>query len=196
MGSSTSYFTYEQAQQRIAEILAAPPLNASTRLIARAQAVHDSTDLWSTIDPSVQLLRMVGFDAADLTTECTAAPCNARQVVGSPAGSVVSINVAAPLFPLLCPSLCLGSGDGTVPLYSANVFNPAKDFDYRGGAHNLYWCGMSHTDLAHSTAVWSVANQILTGAVTYDADAMGPGGVCPDGSAGTVAGLLAASTTR
>ncbi len=138
---------------------------------------------------------MVGFDAFDADDGCTAAPCSAQQAV-VPAGTIVSVNEAYPLNPLLCPSLCLGSGDGTVPLYSANLFNPAKDFDHRGGAHNLYWCGISHLGLAHSTAVWSVANQILEGVVSYSADAMGPGGMCPDGSAGTAAGLLAASTTR
>ena len=93
--------------------------------------------------------------------------------------------------------LSYGSGDGTVPLYSANLYDPAVGLDDRGNAHDMYWCGVSHFGLAWSTPVWQAAVSYLDGSVSYAADLIGPGGACPDGTDGSLTGspLIGAPAT-
>ena len=187
--------TYAQAESVIADTLASPPAGSGLTprddsLMEQAATFHAEVDDWAPLDPTVGLLRMVGFDATDATSSCTAAPCSGRGVgVYDQDGTIVSVSTSG--------QLSYGSGDGTVPLYSANLYDPAVGLDDRGNAHDMYWCGVSHFGLAWSTPVWQAAVNYLEGSVSYAADLIGPGGGCPDGTDGSLTGspLIGAQAT-
>jgi pimeloyl-ACP methyl ester carboxylesterase len=184
-GSLSNGLAYGDAQSMIAALMVAPPLDSTPALIGAAQAFHSTTDLWSPLDDSVGLVRMIGYDANKGAGGCEAAPCASFQIGRyDPAGTIVSVDTQPG------HQLYFGTGDGTVPLYSASVFNPSKGFDGRGRGHNVYWCGISHFGLAWSTPVWTASEAFLEGSSDYTTDQVGPGGGCPNGSIGSVAPLL------
>jgi hypothetical protein len=74
-----------------------------------------------------------------------------------------------------------------VPLFSANLYNPADGFDDRGAGRDMYWCGLSHEGLAQDTTVWQVAEAYLEGQVSYASDVLGA--ACPGGGLGSIDGL-------
>ncbi|MBV9100112.1 MAG: hypothetical protein JOZ46_01390 [Candidatus Dormibacteraeota bacterium] len=186
--SNNHLLSYEEARATADQILANPP--SGSGLVARdgslldaANSFHAQIDRWAPADPSVGLLRMVGYDA-DSSDGCGAAPCPASQLgryqplpVGDPNATITGVDVGT-------RQMSYGDGDGTVPLWSASVYNPSTGFDDRGGAHDLYWCGVSHFGLVWSSAVWASSLNYLTGATTYNADQVG--GVCPDGTTGSL----------
>ena len=194
-GGTPVGLTYAQAETVIADTLASPPAGSGLTprddsLMDQAAAFHAQVDDWAPLDPTVGLLRMVGYDAGDATSGCTEAPCS-----GSGAGTydqdatIISVSTSG--------QLSYGSGDGTVPLYSANLYDPSVGLDDRGNAHDMYWCGVSHFGLAWSTPVWQAAVNYLEGSVSYAADLIGPGGGCPDGTDGSLTGspLIGAQAT-
>ena len=193
-GASTLSIGYAQTQSVIAQTLASPPAGSglasrNASLINAGAAFHDNTDQWSPLDPSVRLVRMVGFDAANTEPDqgCSNPPCSGSQVgVFNASATVIDVDTAADSSGV--HESTGGSGDGTVPLYSASVRNPAVGFDDTGGAHNIYWCAVSHFGLAWSTPVWQSAAAYFAGATEPSSDALG--GACPDGSAGSAAPLL------
>jgi pimeloyl-ACP methyl ester carboxylesterase len=150
-------------------------------VIDNAEAWHDGVDKWTPRDSQVGLLRMVGYDAGGSDPGCTAAPCNAQQATTNPDGTIVAVNTVSSDAP------GYGLGDGTVPLYSANLHNPSASFDDEGDAHDMYWCAYSHMGLAQSTAVWQRAEAYLVGASTSGSDTIG--GLCPHGDEGSLAQL-------
>lgn len=151
-------------------------------IINAAEGWHDAVDAWAPLDPSVGLLRMVGYDAggSDSDTPCSQAPCDPQQSTVDATGTITAVNTASNA------TLGYGDGDGTVPLFSANLNDPVTGFDDQGGAHDMYWCAYSHMGLAQSTAVWLKAESYLNGAPST-ADSIG--GACPGGGEGSLAGL-------
>ena len=154
--------------------------SAEHGLIGGAETWHNAVDKWSPLDANVRLLRMVGYAAATQgDVECTTAPCNGQQARVNPSGTIVAANTT----PYDAPGY--GDGDGSVPLFSASLYDPQSNFDDRGGAHDMYWCSYSHMGLAHSTAVWQASKQYLEGTSDPSRDSIGA--MCPYGGAGTVA---------
>lgn len=191
---STLGMTYAQARNIVAQTLAAPPTGSGLTprdptLIDSAETFHASVDHWSPIDPGVRLLRMVGFDATQTSADqaCASAPCSGASVgVYNPAATAVGIDTTPDNYGVY--ETTGGSGDGTVPLFSASVRNPTVGFDDSGGAHDIYWCAVSHFGLAWSTPVWQSAAAYFAAASEPSSDALG--GACPDGSAGSASTLV------
>jgi hypothetical protein len=195
MFNSAASLTYAQAQTVEAAALAtltAPATPRDTALVAAAAAFHDATDDWAPLDPQVGLLRMVGYDSGGASEECAPAfvPCNAAELGSyNDDATIVSVDADAEAGlanPHLTPE-SYGTGDGTVPLYSASLYDPATEFDDRGLGHNMYWCGISHDGLAQSTSVWQDAEAYLEGALNPTVDSAG--NTCPDGTYGSIASL-------
>ena len=170
------------ARSQEAAVLAAPPLSRNMDLIHRADEFHATVDKWTSIDPQVGLLRMIGYDATDAETGCLAVPCADQQSIATPAGTIGDVYVDG------AHEATLESGDGTVPLFSTNLYNPIRSFDDRGAGHDMYWCAVSHLGLAQSTAVWAASVAYLEGAADYSTDALGA--QCPDGSYGSASDLV------
>jgi hypothetical protein len=186
-GGTEVGLSYAQAQSVIAQTLLSPPpgsglTSRDDSLMEQAATFHSQVDDWAPLDPTVGLLRMVGYDASPPATSCSQAPCSGSQVGEfNESGTIVSVSTSGqPQY---------GTGDGTVPLYSANVYDPAAGLDDRGNAHDMYWCAVSHMGLAWSTPVWQTAVAYLDGSSSYATDQLGPGGGCPDGTLGSLAGL-------
>lgn len=151
-------------------------------LITQAERFHDTHDSWAPLDPKVQLLRMVGYDAGAGIGECDSASfCSDTELgIFEPGGANETIVTSD-----LEGHLITGIGDGTVPLYSASLFNPATKFDLRNGQHDLYYCAISHQGLAQSPVVWSNAKAFFEGTDFTDRIAQ----LCPGGTAGDLAGV-------
>jgi pimeloyl-ACP methyl ester carboxylesterase len=67
---SPSYATVEsQITQGLAS-LTYPAIPQNTSLVDAAEQMHESDDSWAPLDPSVGLLRMIGFDANDASPNC------------------------------------------------------------------------------------------------------------------------------
>lgn len=65
-------------------------------------------------------------------------------------------------------------GDATVPLHSADLYNPATGFDRRGPAKNVYFNGVSHGDLVKDDAAMNYAISYFRGsAATQSFSAQG-----------------------
>jgi len=105
-------------------------------LVDNSTATHDHADQWLPADPSVQLIRIVGSGLPTIETifeyqreECSGIlwwhDCHMAEKSG----------------------FVYGSGDGTVPLHSADLYDPGRGFDYRGGAPDVYAGGVKHLDL-------------------------------------------------
>jgi pimeloyl-ACP methyl ester carboxylesterase len=93
-------------------------------------AFHQAYDNLTLADPQVEFYRVVGdsLDTPDQIREYTA--CFLWVFNCRVAYEVVKAN-----------------GDGTVPLHSADVYNPAKNFDYRNGIPNAYAHDVGHGEL-------------------------------------------------
>jgi FG-GAP-like repeat/Lecithin:cholesterol acyltransferase len=182
--------SFKEAYRTIRSKLAASPLNRDTTLIDSALAFHDVVDRWNPLDPSVKLVRMIGYDAssADPQNPCTGAPCPASGAgvfvpptqAGTDAATITAMDSDS-------GDLFYGTGDGTVPLNSANLYDPARNFDFRGRARDLYFCGLSHGGLPQATLVWEWAQPFLEGWANYLNDQVALG--CPDGTDGTLQGV-------
>jgi len=181
-------FTYDQALQVIAsqlETLSYPATPRDASLVDAAEQTHQADDLWTPLDPAVGLLRMIGYDANDASPNCDGSgPCNPPIQIAPQGDTITTVVEPSGNQPA---SALLGDGDGTVPLYSASLYNPATNFDDRGAGRDMYWCGYSHSGLAQSTAVWETAEAYLEGRVSYAVDVLGA--ACPDGGLGTIASL-------
>jgi len=134
----------------------------------------------------VGLLRMIGYDANDATPNCPGGSACDPQIILAPASGDTIISAFNPDGTMASPPVP-GDGDGTVPLLSANLYNPANGFDYRGDGRDMYWCGLSHQGLAQDTAVWQSAEAYLEGQVSYATDVLGA--ACSGGGLGTIANL-------
>lgn len=181
--------TCAQAQAFEAQRITADPLNRDTSLLKQAEAFHDSVDSWAPVDPSVQLARMIGYDAAESDQACVSAPCDqagSGHYVPSGKSTISAIDAHT-------GSLYYDDGDGTVPLNSANVYDPATSFDDRNGASDQYFCAVSHQGLAQNTTVWEFAQFFLEGETTYTHDAVRLG--CPDTTDGTLQGVDLGATS-
>jgi pimeloyl-ACP methyl ester carboxylesterase len=171
-------------------LLAASPINRDTSLIDAANAWHNSVDEWSPLDPSVHLMRAIGYDAADTAT-CNSAPCSASTTgeYVSPADQASQENVSTETgVDILTKNLYYDTGDGTVELYSANLFDPAKGFDDRNGGLDEYYCGIGHQGLSQNTQVWKDAQAFLEdkpAAPSVDQVRLS----CPDGTDGSLTGI-------
>jgi pimeloyl-ACP methyl ester carboxylesterase len=186
-GAASGGLTYDQAQQAIAgqlETLSYPASPRDASLVNAAMQVHQADDAWAPLDPTVGLLRMIGYDANDASPSCTTAPCDPA-IYLAPQGDTIT-SVVEPSGSQSA-EVVDGEGDGTVPLYSASLYNPATGFDDRGAGRDMYWCGLSHMGLAQDTSVWQSAEAYLEGQVSYATDVLGA--ACPGGGLGTIAGM-------
>jgi len=194
---SSSYYTaysamspsYSTVESEVAQGLASLSYPSSARsmsLVAAAEQMHESDDAWAPLDPTVGLLRMIGYDANDATPNCAGGSLCDPQIILAPSGGDTITSAFDPNG-TMASSPVLGDGDGTVPLFSANLYNPANGFDDRGSGRDMYWCGLSHMGLAQDTAVWQIAEAYLEGDVSYATDAVGA--ACPGGGLGTIANL-------
>jgi hypothetical protein len=125
-------------------------------LIDQATAFHDRVDFWSPADPSVQLTRLVGSGVPTIQTiiefleeECSGIlwwhECHLAEK----------------------SQFAYGNGDGTVPLHSADLFDPNRGFDERGGAPDAYAPGVSHGDLVKQDDPLAYAVADFAGASTF-----------------------------
>jgi hypothetical protein len=174
--------SFSQAYQVVKNRLAQSPLNRNTALVDAATSWHNSVDNWAPLDPSVELVRMIGYDAGEPSSACSSAPCSE-----SGAGSYSKGTGTISAIDVNTGDLYYDTGDGTVELNSANVYDPGTGLDYRNGAHDLYFCGISHQGLAQSTLVWEFAGPWLEGSFDYTHDDVKLG--CPDTTDGTLQGV-------
>jgi len=194
MYDSGGNLTYAQAEELEAAALSeltAPATPQNMTLVDAAAAFHAETDDWAPLDPPVGLLRMVGYDGGG-GSGCAPSeiPCTADELGSyNVEATIVSVDADADTSYVYqhLPPQSYGTGDSTVPLYSASVYDPATDFDDRGLGHNMYWCGISHEGLAQSTAVWQQADAYLDGELNPTVDSAGD--TCPDGTYGSIASL-------
>lgn len=186
---SPSYATVEGEVTQGLAGLTSPATPQNMNLVNAAEQMHASDDAWAPLDPTVGLLRMIGYDANNASPNCDGTYlCEPPQIqiITAPATGDTIINAFNPDGSEASPPV-LGDGDGTVPLLSANLYNPANGFDDRGDGRDMYWCGLSHMGLAQDTTVWQSAEAYLEGRTSYSEDALGA--YCPDGSMGTIANL-------
>lgn len=121
--------------------------NAS--LVEEAGEFHNRYDDLSAqplADPSVEIVRVVGDGIATpdyiLKTNrfCGGnGPCSYTELRYTREGSAEG-------------------GDGTVPLHSADLYNPDTGFDLRGGAQNYYATGVEHGELQKDPGILKKAN--------------------------------------
>ena len=122
-------------------------------MIQQAADLHAAMDLWNPIDPTVQLLRVVG--------------------TGKPTAIVARRTRFKKIGPFGIPRVAtnvrlrFGTGDGTVPLNSAALFNVRRDLgrpssqipqgeDLRGTGKNLYVPCTEHLDLTQDETVFAL----------------------------------------
>jgi pimeloyl-ACP methyl ester carboxylesterase len=183
--------SYSTVESQVAEGLASltyPAVPQNMSLADAAEQMHASDDSWAPLDPSVGLLRMIGYDANDASPNCDgSSACDPYIGLAPSPGETITSAFNPDGSPAYSASPIYGDGDGTVPLFSANVYNPAAHFDDRGSGRDMYWCGLSHEGLAQYTSVWESAEAYLEGRVSYATDVLGA--ACPDGGLGTIATL-------
>ena len=184
---ATGGLTYDAAQAAIANALAALSAPAAPRdssLVDAAARFHSAVDQWAPVDGGVGLLRMIGYDANGGSPNCDPiSVCDPTIYVAPNGGTITSVSVPQQGTDA---GLGYGDGDGTVPLLSASVYNPATGFDDRGAGRDMYWCGYSHMGLAQATDVWQTAEAYVDGNADYSTDTIGA--MCPGGGEGTLAG--------
>src|SRR5207253_5882991 len=122
-------------------------------LIDNSTSFHDLADSWAPADPSVQLLRMVG---ADIPTIETVVEYQKEECSGF-------------LWWRNChmaekSAFAYGNGDGTVPLHSADLYDPTRGFNNTGGAPDVYALGVKHADLPTQDFTLAYAVSWLSGA--------------------------------
>jgi pimeloyl-ACP methyl ester carboxylesterase len=183
---SPTYATVESMVAQSLADLSSPAVPQSMSLVDAAEEMHQADDDWAPLDPTVGLLRMIGYDAYDASPNCDGgSACDPHiYTAGSPGDTIVNAFTPGGS---LASSPAMGDGDGTVPLYSANLYDPQNGFDDRGDGRDMYWCGLSHMGLAQDTGVWQSSLAYLDGQVSYATDVLGSG--CPGGGEGSIAGL-------
>lgn len=109
-------------------------------MLTAADSYHYASDTLTLADPAVKLTR----------------------VVGDAMGTVDRIRQYKDCFLgyFSCDTeyeLQNGDGDGTVPLHSADVYNPNTGLDLRGPGRNVYFHGVEHGDLVKNDGVMTYA---------------------------------------
>ena len=119
--------------------------------LASADSYHYASDTLTLTDPAVKLTR----------------------VVGDAMGTVDRIRQYKDCF--LGDTECeLENGDGTVPLHSADVYNPNTGLDLRGPGRNVYFHGVEHGDLVKDAGVMNYALSYFGRSATTAAAASTP----------------------
>ncbi|HEX9697047.1 MAG TPA: hypothetical protein VGB64_12145 [Actinomycetota bacterium] len=129
-------------------------------LIDQAQAFHDGLDFFAPADSSVELTRIVGTGIPTITQiqfyskeHCSGylwwRDCEIRDAW----------------------QFAYATGDETVPLNSASLYNRDLGFDFRGGAPNLYSVGVSHGNLVKDRNVMDFVAAYLADPVDAGAPA-------------------------
>jgi len=162
-GLDDGFISYDDERAKLAD--------RNLALIDQEAAFHDRVDYWFPADPTVQLVRLVGSGVPTIQTiiEYKEEDCsgilwwrNCELKEKSQFG--------------------YGNGDGTVPLHSADLYDPNHGFDDRGGAIDAYAPGVSHGDLVKK-------DETLTYAATYFA---GAGGATPSAAPRIAAAAVSA----
>ncbi|MBN1312825.1 MAG: choice-of-anchor L domain-containing protein [Anaerolineae bacterium] len=114
--------------------------NRNADLMDKNAPFHQAYDDLALADPSVQYYRVVGDQ---LST-----PAQIREYV----------NCFAWIFNChVVHEVVLGTGDNTVPLHSADLYNPDRGFDLRNGLPNAYAHRVEHGNLPTNDAVLAFA---------------------------------------
>jgi Ca2+-binding RTX toxin-like protein len=120
--------------------------NRNLPLIDQAIAFHDDVDPWLPADPLVQLTRVVGdsLPTIDQIIEYREEVCD-----GAFWWKDCAIQEKT--------GFHYGNGDGTVPLHSADLYDPAFGFDLRGDSVDAYAHSVAHGPLATDEDVLAFA---------------------------------------
>lgn len=112
----------------------------NAQLMTQNQQYHQTYDQMALADPQVEFYRIIGSAVGTPTqireyTSCFLWTFNCR----------------------VAYEIKTTGGDGTIPLHSADVYNPAKGVDYRNGITNAYIANVTHGDLPKNQAVLDFA---------------------------------------
>jgi pimeloyl-ACP methyl ester carboxylesterase len=125
-GVARGALTFDQVHEHLRE--------HNAQLIGQAGQFHERLDRFAPADDDVELLRVVGTGVSTRsairefeTEQCTLFFFNCRTVEDF--------------------EFRFGTGDKTVLKESANLFNPDRNFDFRGTGRNVYAHGVEHGDL-------------------------------------------------
>lgn len=108
----------------------------NAQLMNKNQQYHQAYDKMTLADPQVEFYRIIG------------------SAVGTPAQ--IREYTSCFLWTFNCHvayEVKTTSGDGTIPLHSADVYNPTRGVDYRNGIANAYINNVTHGDLPKNQAV-------------------------------------------
>lgn len=118
--------------------------NRNSGLLEQADAFHTTYDDFSPADPALQMIRVIGAGLSTLTQIREYEKC------------LFSTHIS-------CKTqhdLRVSSGDGTVPLHSADLYSPSLGFDLRGRYPNKYANNVEHGSLPTDS-------RVLTFAIAY-----------------------------
>jgi hypothetical protein len=130
-------------------------------LIDQSTAFHDRVDFWSPADPSVELIRLVGSGMPTIQTVIEYLEEDCSGILWWHDCHLTEKS-----------QFGYGNGDGTVPLHSADLYDPGRGFDYRGSASNAYATGMDHGAVANNDVALAFATSYFAGAQASTAAAV------------------------
>jgi pimeloyl-ACP methyl ester carboxylesterase len=122
-------------------------------LIDQSRAFHDRVDNWSPADPGVELTRLVGSGLPTI-----------RMIIEYLEEECSGILWWHECHLVEKSQFFYDNGDGTVPLHSADLFDPEHGFDFRGGAPNAYAPGVEHGELVQAEHALDFITSYLAGA--------------------------------
>lgn len=123
-------------------------------MLTAADGYHTGADTLTPADPAVQVTRMVA--------DGSGTPGRIREYEDCFL-SYFSCDIER--------EIVNTDGDATVPLHSADLYNPATGFDRRGPAKNVYFHGIGHGDLVKSDATMNYAVSFFRGSASGSATA-------------------------
>jgi pimeloyl-ACP methyl ester carboxylesterase len=135
-----------EGPQSYAQWTAIVSADRNATLMGMNAPFHNAYDNLRPADPAVQFIRVVGDD---LNT-----PVQIREYKNCFLW-VFNCQIAH--------EVVQGTGDNTVPIHSADLYNPDKNFDFRNGLPNLYAHKIGHSDLAINASVLAFATCFFSG---------------------------------
>ncbi len=133
-GSADGFLSHAEVRATLAD--------RNLALIDQAQGFHDRHDFYRPFDPSVQLLRVIGSGLPSITRILLYEEEECHGILWWRDCSMERKS-----------EFNYASGDETVPLHSADLYDPKRNFDLRGGAFNKYVSKVAHGELVRSQTV-------------------------------------------